>query len=448
MITGRSIKEILQVAPILLSVLGYYFMGFEIDRAQSFILIPLYLTLFFCSYPLIFKDYSLKQMFWAGILFRLIFLLSTPLLSQDFFRFLWDGMLLSNGLNPYESTPDLLNHTSALFSTPFSQELYGGMGTLSAAHYSNYPPINQWGFYIASLVGGNSILANIISIRVVLILSDLGVFWFGVKLLDYLNLSKKRIGLYFLNPLIIVELTGNLHWEGFMMFFFLFGLYLIFTKGEWKWATIPMAASIATKLIPLLILPLFWRFLKPKKSILFGTLVLLCLFMFFIPFFLRENNISHYLKTIGLWFNRFEFNGSIYYVIREIGYEVKGYNIIRKLGKISPYIIVAIVAVFTLIRNNKTPQALLTGMLFCLSCYFFVATTVHPWYIVSLVCIALFTNHSYPLIWSALVVISYANYGNSDFNENFYLIALQYGIVYGVFLYELIQRKSLLHHFK
>ena len=147
MIIGRSLKEILQVAPILLSVLGYYFMGFEIDRSQSFILIPLYLTLFFCSYPLIFKDYSLKQMFWAGILFRLIFLLSTPLLSQDFFRFLWDGMLLSNGLNPYEATPDLLNQTSALFSTPFSQELYNGMGSLSAAHYSNYPPINQWGFH-------------------------------------------------------------------------------------------------------------------------------------------------------------------------------------------------------------------------------------------------------------------------------------------------------------
>ena len=448
MIGGRSFKKVLQVAPILLSVLGYYFMGFEVDRAQSLILIPLYLSLFFCSYPLIFKSYSLKQILGIGILFRLIFLLSTPLLSQDFFRFLWDGMLLSNGLNPYEATPDLLNQTAPLFSTPFSQELYKGMGALSAEHYSNYPPINQLGFYLASLIGGNSILANIISIRVLLILSDLGIFWFGIKLLDYLNRSKKRIGLYFLNPLIIVELTGNLHWEGLMVFFFIFGLYLIFVKNQWKWATIPMAISVASKLIPLLILPLFWRFLKPKKSMLFGLLILLCLFLFFVPFFLGADNLSHYLNTIGLWFNRFEFNGSIYYVIRAIGYEVKGYNIIRKLGTVSPYIILGIVAVFTFIRNNKTPHVLLTGMLFCLSCYFFIATTVHPWYIVSLVSLAIFTNYSYPLIWSALVVLSYATYGNPDFNENYYLIGLQYGIVYGVFLYELIQRKSLLHHFK
>lgn len=448
MIGGRSFKKVLQVAPILLSVLGYYFMGFEVDRAQSLILIPLYLSLFFCSYPLIFKSYSLKQILGIGILFRLIFLLSTPLLSQDFFRFLWDGMLLSNGLNPYEATPDLLNQTAPLFSTPFSQELYKGMGALSAEHYSNYPPINQLSFYLASLIGGNSILANIISIRVLLILSDLGIFWFGIKLLDYLNRSKKRIGLYFLNPLIIVELTGNLHWEGLMVFFFIFGLYLIFVKNQWKWATIPMAISVASKLIPLLILPLFWRFLKPKKSMLFGLLILLCLFLFFVPFFLGADNLSHYLNTIGLWFNRFEFNGSIYYVIRAIGYEVKGYNIIRKLGTVSPYIILGIVAVFTFIRNNKTPHVLLTGMLFCLSCYFFIATTVHPWYIVSLVSLAIFTNYSYPLIWSALVVLSYATYGNPDFNENYYLIGLQYGIVYGVFLLELIQRKNLLHHFK
>ena len=448
MIGGRSFKKVLQVTPILLSVLGYYFMGFEVDRAQSLILIPLYLSLFFCSYPLIFKSYSLKQILGIGILFRLIFLLSTPLLSQDFFRFLWDGMLLSNGLNPYEATPDILNQTAPLFSTPISQELYKGMGALSAEHYSNYPPINQLGFYLASLIGGNSILANIISIRVLLILSDLGIFWFGIKLLDYLNRSKKRIGLYFLNPLIIVELTGNLHWEGFMVFFFIFGLYLIFVNNQWKWATISMAISVASKLIPLLILPLFWRFLKPKKSMLFGLLILLFLFLFFVPFFLGADNLSHYLNTLGLWFNRFEFNGSVYYLIRAIGYEVKGYNIIRKLGSVSPYIILGIVAVFTFIRNNKTPQVLLTGMLFCISCYFFIATTVHPWYIVSLVSLAIFTNYSYPLIWSALVVLSYATYGNPDFNENYYLIGLQYGIVYGVFLLELIQRKNLLHHFK
>ena len=209
-----------------------------------------------------------------------------------------------------------------------------------------------------------------------------------------------------------------------------------------------MAASIALKLIPLMILPLLWQFLKPKKSILFGLLTLMCSLMFFIPLFIGQEGIEHYLKTISLWFNRFEFNGSLYYIIRKLGYEVKGYNIIRMFGKVTPYIIIALVACFTFIRNNKTPKSVINGMLLMLSCYFFISTTVHPWYIVCLVTIGLFSNYSYPLFWSALVTLSYVAYGNYNFNENFYLISLQYGLVYGILVYEMIQKKVLLHHFK
>ena len=300
---------------------------------------------------------------------------------------------------------------------------------------------------MANTIGGNSILVNIICIRILLILADLGVFWIGIKLLDFLKLDKKRIAYYFLNPLIIIELTGNLHWEGVMVFFFFMGLYLIFSHHKLMLGAVSMAVSIATKLIPLLILPVLWNYLKPKKSILFGLYCLFFLGVVFIPFFFVENSITNYLKTLKLWFNRFEFNGSLYYIIREIGYEIKGYNIIRQLAKITPYVVLAIVAVFSFFRSNKTAVSVINGMLLTLSCYFFISTTVHPWYIVTLVSLALFTNYTYPLFWSCLIVLSYAAYGNPNFEENFYLIGLQYGIVYGVFLYELRTTKKIISSF-
>ena len=447
MIDRGNFLKILNATILLGCILGYYFMGYEIDRNQSSILIPLYVSLFFCSYFILHNNLSLRKILELGILFRLIFFVSTPLLSQDFFRFIWDGMLLSNGMNPYESTPDLLNQTSAIKSE-LSQKLYEGMGTLSAEHYSNYPPINQIGFFLANTIGGNSILFNVICIRVLLILADLGVFWIGIKLLDFLNLEKKRIAYYFLNPLIIVELTGNLHWEGVMVFFFITGLYLIFYHSKLKLGAISMVVSVATKLIPLIILPVLWLYLKPKKSILFGLYCLVLLGVIFIPFFITENSIVNYLKTLKLWFNRFEFNGSLYYIIREIGYEIKGYNIIRKLGEVTPFIVVAIVAAFSFFRSNKTAVSVINGMLLTLTCYFFISTTVHPWYIVTLVSLSIYTNFTYPLFWSCLIVLSYATYGNPDFKENFYLIGLQYGFVYGIFLYELSTKKKLFHHFK
>ncbi len=192
--------KILQGLFVLISLFGYYYIGYEIVREQSSVLVSLYLSLFVFTYLLIRSCDSLKKILGIGILFRLILLIATPLLSQDFYRFICDGMLVANHLNPYEATPDFLNQSSAFFSSQFSQDLYNVMGTLSAEHYSNYPPLNQLGFYIASILGGDSILANIVSIRLLLILADLGVFWIGIKLLNLLGLPEKRIAFYFLNP--------------------------------------------------------------------------------------------------------------------------------------------------------------------------------------------------------------------------------------------------------
>ena len=179
--------EILQVFIITLSIVAYYFIGYKIDRGQSLVLLPTYTVLFFLAYFLIRKLNSLKHIFWIGVLFRLIFLTSIPLLSQDFYRFIWDGMLLTNKINPYEFTPNMLINSTDLLSSQFRQELYDGMGELSAQHYSNYPPINQLGFYIAYLVGKKSVLANIISIRVMIILFDLLIFSIGTKLLKQIQ---------------------------------------------------------------------------------------------------------------------------------------------------------------------------------------------------------------------------------------------------------------------
>lgn len=440
--------EILQVFIITLSIVAYYFIGYKIDRGQSLVLLPTYTVLFFLAYFLIRKLNSLKHIFWIGVLFRLIFLTSIPLLSQDFYRFIWDGMLLTNKINPYEFTPNMLINSTDLLSSQFSQELYDGMGELSAQHYSNYPPINQLGFYIASLIGKKSVLANIISIRVMIILFDLLIFSIGTKLLKQLELPTNRISFYFLNPLVIIELAGNLHWEGVMIFFFLSGLYFIFHENKYKWSTVFMSISVAIKLIPLILLPLLWNYLKPRKSILFGIITSFLLCFLFLPLFVLENGIDHYLKTINLWFNRFEFNGSIYNLIRQIGYEIKGYNIIRTFGKVSPFIIISIVAAFSFLRKNNTPSKVITGMLLTLSCYFFVSTTIHPWYIISLVALSMFTRYTYPILWSTVVILSYATYGNLEFKENNLLLLLQYGFVYLTLFYELLWKKSLLHHLK
>ena len=55
----------------------------------------------------------------------------------------------------------------------------------------------------------------------------------------------------------------------------------------------------------------------------------------FLPF-LNNSFVSHIASSIGLYFDKFEFNASIYYLLLWVGYDITGVNVIIVLGKILP----------------------------------------------------------------------------------------------------------------
>src|SRR5690606_6527905 len=188
-----------------------------------------------------------------------VFIVAIPNLSQDFYRFLWDGQLINNGINPYLYTPEELI-SSKTFLFPTAQQLYDGMGSLSASHYSNYPPISQLFYYLSSYFGQHHILGSVVFLHCCIILADLGTLFLAQKILTILGQEKHKAYWYFLNPFICIELTGNLHFEGIMLFLFCLALYLLM-KRKWIGSAVAISLSIATKLIPLMLLPVLFRWL-------------------------------------------------------------------------------------------------------------------------------------------------------------------------------------------
>ncbi|MBF4983738.1 hypothetical protein FNJ87_05130 [Nonlabens mediterrranea] len=379
--------------------------------------------------------------FFIGLILRLLLIDNTPHLSQDFFRFIWDGHQLLNGYNPYLYLPDDIIKSGASH-IPNATFIHTSMGELSSGHYTNYPPLNQLFFAIAAWLGDESILATIIWMRLFLILADIGIFIYSIKLLKLLGKPMWFIALYFLNPFVIIELTGNLHWEGMMAFLLLASIYYLFSLKKWQ-SVLSMSYGILLKLLPVISLPLLFRRLKFKKAILYYLAVAIVVMIGFAPF-VSQDLLNKYASSVGLWFGNFEFNASIYYIIRAIGYQVTGYNIIQTVGRILPVITLVIILGISFIRKNEFPEILLSSIVFSFFTYLLLSTTVHPWYLVIPLLFSIFTRYRFMLVWSFTIFLSYSAYSSENFTENNWFIAIEYILVLFIFIFELFLTKTIL----
>ena len=450
----------LQKIPILFTLLsvGFYAsFAYDLVRSDFPKLFLLYSALFLLFYKLVkLSKWNFKFLVAVAVIFRLVFLFAMPNLSQDFYRFIWDGRMILEGINPYLFTPQSFIEMGK-FPVAQAQELYHGMGTLNGSHYTNYPPIKQLIFAIAAVFSGNNILGSAIVFRIFIIAADFGTLYFGKKLLEKFKMPVNNIFWYLLNPFIIIELTGSLHFEGIMIFFLIFSLYLL-VLGKWKSAAVIFAFSISVKLIPLMLLPLFFQYFTESKKesstilaqnsgfnlktlIGFYMIVAVTLILLFAPFY-NSDFVHNYSQTVALWFGKFEFNASLYYLARAMGYAITGFNEIAIIGKFIPVIVVVILLIMTFFRNNHTMPKLMTSMLLISTIYYFTSTTIHPWYLATLVALSIFTNYKFPLVWSFMIILSYFAYANASYSENLWIVGLEYVVVYAVFIWEVFFKKS------
>ncbi|MFC2109408.1 glycosyltransferase 87 family protein [Bacteroidota bacterium] len=417
---------------ILLSVVCYTMFAYDLHRSEFIKLLSLYTILFAAFIKLIIDNkQNLKILFAIAIIFRLILLVATPNLSNDFYRFIWDGRMIWDGLNPYLYLPEVNTNIVAE-----GQALYKGMGSMNGSHYTCYPPFNQLTFLIPAVLFSKNLLGSTIVMRLLVIAADVGTYYYGKKLLAHFKFSEHKILFYLLNPFIILELTGNLHFEGVMIFFMVASLYYMFTN-KWILSAILFAVSVSVKLIPLLFLPVFIKKLGLKKATYYYLIVGVLNVLFFIPF-LSQELVDNFMSSIHLYFQNFEFNASIYYIVREIGYQVKGYNIIQTVGKITPIIVIVSTLFLSFYRKNKQPTILFTSLLFAILIYYSLASVVHPWYIAIPLFLSLFTKYKFALVWSFFIMLSYSAYMDSSYQENLFLIAVEYICVFGYLLYELL----------
>jgi alpha-1,6-mannosyltransferase len=449
-------KSILFAGSFLLLCLGYYNIGYLIHRNQTELLLISYAGLCLLSWPWmrpmqaseVGASTSWKNDLFAGLFFRVLLIFSWPNLSQDVYRFLWDGALFSQGVSPYLYTPNTLIPQQELLGIqiPYAGELFSAMGSLSAGNFSNYPPIKQLIFALPHWLGIQGILGQIWVLRFVIILADVGVFFLGRRILTYRSLNPKLINWYFLNPLIILELSGNCHFEGLLALSILASLMWLIQK-KYLLSGIGIGIGIGLKLIPLILVPVIGAFiargLKKSQTMrpigLFTAGIIGTLGLIFLPM-LNTETLGHFTSTTSLWFTKFEFNASIYYVLRWIGFQWKGYNLIAQIGP-ALSIITLIGTLYLSYRVWTEKSNMYQAMMGSILIYLLLATTVHPWYWTTVLILSVFTKSRIGLMGSMLIFLSYSAYRDEIVQESTLWLSLEYLILIAYVLWELKNSK-------
>ena len=422
MLANKQVNYIALGASGLLYVYFFYF----IPRVDSLPLITAY-SLLFAGYLLILKnagEINIRWLIAISLVFRIIPMFALPALSDDFYRFIWDGRLWAAGINPFAGLPTEFLSDPALVNKGITSELYGLIN--SPTHYTVYPPVPQYINWLAAKLFPNNIFHSVFLMRAIVIAAEMMSIVFIYLLLKQYKLKQHLLAIYAFNPLIIIEISGNLHHEGLMITFLLGFLYFN-AQCKIPQAAVMLALAIASKLLPLVFLPFI--LLNNKKWLRFSVILLVAVTILFLPLF-DQSFIIGMQDSLILYYQKFEFNAGIYYLLREVGYWIYGYNAIALIGKILFILSTILIIIFSIQlwvkKYNYTFSFTILYLIFALLSLIF-----HPWYLMILLAMAPFTKFKFPIVWSYLIFLTYLGYNQSGFRENYYIVAIEF---VGVFI--------------
>ncbi len=425
----------------LLFFISTFYIGFYVTRDQEIQLISAYFSCFCCYLLIVYflfvkkQQFSFNALLVFAIFLRLALFFNFPNLSDDFFRFSWDGNVCIETTNPYQHKPadyhfnDFEKENYALTNLKSSSITFFSEGMNSENYFSVYPPVAQLLFLICSYFSGLSLFANVLLLRIVFLFFEVLGWFYMIKLLKRFGINKLNSLIYILNPLVIIELTGNLHLEGLAVSFLLMSLYFLNTKHILL-SGLFFSFSICVKLLPLMLIPVFVYHLGIKNFARFLLVILIACTVMFLPFSGWELS-ANFFESILLYFNCFEFNASFYYVFRWIGFYLSGYNQIALIGKLMSIVFVCFLLFLSFSKQPTIKRLDLfkkVSLVFLI--YFLFSAVVHPWYIIFVIAFAVFTGYLFPLVWSLVIFLSYFSYRSVNIvDESSIFLLVQYIIL-------------------
>jgi rSAM/selenodomain-associated transferase 2 len=365
------------------------------------------------------RDWSLRRVAFVvislGVMGRIGFFWFP--VSNDVYRYIWEGFIQNQGFNPYRVAPNdplLTGLIQGDMATIWQQINHKD---LSAA----YPPLTMLFFRTLSAISPSPILFKLSMVGF-----DLVTIGALILIVQWRKIPPVHLFWYVANPFVLVYVAGEAHLDIVQAAFLVWALYFI---GRWKPVAgfLALGMAAASKYFAIVTLP----FVTTRSNRRAWPAIFLA-GIAFIPFMLDPEAVFQSLFVFG---SRMHYNDSLAEIMRFLFGT-------RALPVLCLILLSLLAGIYLFVHDTLRSVYLALGvLLLCLP-------TLHPWYLLLLApFMVVYPSRG----WLYLMLASVAmlpvlvnEYHTGVFLENKWLKLIEYLPFYGLLVYDTVMRRPVL----
>jgi alpha-1,6-mannosyltransferase len=295
--------------------------------------------------------------------------------DDDVHRYVWDGRLQRLGYNPYIVVP----------SDPAARELHTAeTRTMNNPDLpSPYPPGAQLFFRAVT-----AIQESTFALKIALGVCEFAIVFVLLDVLRYNRQGSHLVLAYAWSPLLAIEVAGNGHID-------IVGALLLLASAaalgrRWRaTAAVGFALAVAVKLLPIVLLPLYWKRIRIRDAALAAAVVGLL----YVPF-LDHGRIP--IGSLGRYVQGWRFNGPVFAMLDHVA---------------SPQLLAGLavlVGLMTAARlRSAAPERSPDIFAWPMAASLLFAPAVFPWYLLWLVPFLTSPSTLLLIVWTVSIIPTY-----------------------------------------
>ena len=196
-------------------------------------------------------------------LFRLSIIFFPPYLSDDIYRYVWDGRVQSAGINPYRYIP-----ADESLAGLRDEKIYPNINRRDYAH-TMYPPVAEAAFLLTTRFS-----ESVTWMKAAMVGFETIAVWALVQLLVSFGLARQRVLIYAWHPLAVWEFAGSGHVDALAIAFI--ALALLSRRQRRETLTgFMLACAVCVKLFPAVLFPALYTRRSWKMPLAFAATILI-----------------------------------------------------------------------------------------------------------------------------------------------------------------------------